>query len=104
MTRWVTINDPAWADLPCVSACYCLFYASGKIAYVGQTSNLRKRIWTHIRPLRYSDNIFSEWGVNLNLKYRQPKCVGEHAMAEIRLIGRLQPPLNRAGRNKKGIA
>lgn len=102
-SRWV-IYDPASPTLlPPRPACYAV-YLDGALSYIGQTSDIRKRIYTHkINLARYSEGSSCVWGCfdEIIVKVRFGTRLGDWAMREHRLIHRLQPPLNCIGSTRK---
>lgn len=103
--RWITvdISDFSPRDLPEHPGCYVVF-ADSKLAYIGQSLNLRKRIINHkIDFARYSNNITTPWGYfkDVKIKIKTFKRYGEWAKLELRLVRRLQPPFNCVGSSLK---
>lgn len=98
-SRWVEF-DPAFACLaPAKPACYVV-YLDGVLSYVGQTTDFRKRMSQHgIDLCRYSEGYDTPWGEfdDVIVKARFSSILGDWAMREIRLITRLQPPMNCVG-------
>jgi len=107
-TYWITIDDP-WS--------FCAFeskpgvyvvYADNQLIYVGQSSNIRKRIHGHDINLTLSGSYRTPWGYfrNLRIKVKYGRRFGDWCMIEARLIYRLQPKHNCVGgtktRSKKG--
>lgn len=101
------LNDTTKVDfssvkIPNSAGCYVV-YAHGKPIYVGQTTNLRKRIKSYeFNYARYSNGIHTPWGLcdDLFLKIRPSIRYGDWAMIELRLIKRLQPRFNCVGSTK----
>lgn len=99
---WITI-DLGTAIAPDKPACYAI-YLEGQLSYVGQTANLRKRLAGHgVEISRYSDSYKTPWGCFklVVIKARFGTRFGDWAMRELRLIERLQPPLNCVGSIRK---
>jgi hypothetical protein len=86
MSRWQTLPRPIpYSHEGCVYA----IYVDGGLEYIGQTTNLTHRISTHRSPA-------SIWrGKNISVKVSFNRKYGEHAMRELRLIAKLNPPLNK---------
>lgn len=103
-SRWVTF-DPCMSIIPTAPACYVI-YLDGALSYVGQASNLRKRLSSYqIRP-SYGASTITPWGAfeTVSVKARFASRFGDWAMREARLIQRLQPSLNCVGSIKKRAA
>lgn len=103
-SQWETIdgeNGPL--GFPPLPACYVI-YLDGVLSYIGQTTNLRKRIAGHkIDICRYSNHVSSVWGQyrSIRVKVNFGTRYGDWAMRELRLIHRLQPRLNCVGSVKQ---
>lgn len=71
--------------------------------YVGQTSDLRKRLAAYNIRLTFGDNFNTKWGFfdSVVVKAHFGLRIGDWAMKEIRLIHRLQPEFNCVGSRKK---
>lgn len=113
MGKWVTVEPLKWPldgtvlrTFPSQPGCYVV-YGDGELLYIGQTSNLYKRLAAHNIRYGYSNNILAPWGSfsQVVVKYRKSRRYGEWAMVEARLIKRIQPPFNCVGSvRKRGAA
>ena len=104
-SRWVTFEGGARV-FPRKPACYAI-YLDGVLSYIGQASDLATRISAHGIRQSYSNDVMTKWGSfrSVVIKARFGTKMGDWAMREIRLIHRLQPPLNCVGAAKKrGVA
>lgn len=103
-TRWVRFEGGTCAiAAPALPACYVVF-TDGALAYVGQTTDLRKRFLAHrFNYCRYSEDIDTPWGqfASVLIKARFGDHFGDWAMRELRLIRRLAPPQNCFGSTKR---
>lgn len=91
-SRWITAKDNS--DLPPVPGCYAI-YLKSRLFYVGSTKNLRLRFRGHqIDANRVAYKTFAGSPKDIQIKYRPSVKFGDWAMVELRLIKRLQPPLN----------
>jgi hypothetical protein len=101
-SRWITC-DAAAAFFPAIPACYVV-YLDGKLSYIGQTSNLQSRVSAHGIRLSLGGGFHTKWGYfsSVIFKIRYGSKMGDWAMREVRLIHRIQPPLNRAGIRRLG--
>jgi hypothetical protein len=92
-TKWLKI-DHSEGVVPRMPACYVI-YLDGVLSYVGQTLDLAKRLSAHGIRLGYGVT-FTKWGQfkSVSIKARFGVRLGDWAMREVRLISRLQPPLN----------
>lgn len=103
---WVKF-DGCWPEeAPLQPCCYAIYF-DGVLGYVGQTSNLRKRLYAHkIGMARYSEGVMSVWGGfdNITIKAHFGRRYGDWAMREVRLIKRLQPRFNCVGSTKRRAA
>lgn len=100
-SRWASVDPDMHPErIPPTGGVYAVF-AGRKLLYVGETENLHKRIvWGHcIRCTGYSGWITTPWGEfqHVSVRFRVSRKYGEWAMAERRLIRRLQPQFNRRG-------
>ena len=87
-SRWQPVPQP----VP-LKACVYVIYLDGKLAYIGQTSDLCHRLAVHKGPK-------SPWrGKNFSMKVSFNRRYGEHAMRELRLIAKLNPPHNKVQRS-----
>lgn len=82
--RWVRLSLAG--RLPPLPCCYCV-YVGSELIYIGQTSNLRDRFAYH--------RANSKFPKGFSIKARFGDRYGDWAMRELRLIRRLQPPMNR---------
>jgi len=93
-------NFESWQTIPSSPGCYVV-YGDGQVIYVGESTDLRRRIVSNheIRFARYTNFIESPWGkfTDLYVKVRESVRYGDWAMIELRLIKRLQPPHNCKG-------
>jgi excinuclease UvrABC nuclease subunit len=103
--NWIVQDALYWWALPAIPGVY-VFSAGSRALYVGQTGNLRRRIKSyrlHVeRRLSMGGVVtLTPWGAFrdvVSLKVRVSSQWGDWLMREARLIRRLQPALNRAGR------
>jgi hypothetical protein len=105
-TRWVSFDAIEISIIPGKPACYVV-YIDGALAYVGQTTNLRKRVSSYRIVQTYGASITTPWGParRVAIKAKFGVRLGDWAMMEIRLIARLQPPHNCVGGTKRrGVA
>ena len=101
-SRWVSIDPDLLAVAPAAPACYVV-YIDGRLGYIGQTNNLRRRMAGHgIDISRYSDSYRTPWGTarQIHIKANFGVRFGDWAMRELRLIRRLRPHLNCVGSTK----
>lgn len=100
-SKWVSY-DPSVAIFPRKPSCYVV-YLDGALSYVGQTTDLAKRISAHKIKTGYGGTFFTKWGEfkSVTIKARFSEVIGDWAMREIRLIDRLKPSLNIALSSKK---
>jgi predicted GIY-YIG superfamily endonuclease len=72
-------------------------YGNDELVYVGQSSNLKNRIFSHKLHLEitgqcyFRDRIFS----SMYFKVKYPSKYGKESMIEKRLIKKLAPPMNK---------
>lgn len=83
-SRWVRFG--LQSGLPPLPCCYCV-YLDATLLYIGQTNNLRERFAYHSAHKKFPRGFY--------LKARFGDRYGDWAMRELRLIRRLQPPMNR---------
>jgi excinuclease UvrABC nuclease subunit len=98
MSRWIISPEADHYDLPKEPAVYTIF-CEGQLFYVGSSRNLKKRIQIHgVNCARYSLKVETPWGIfkEVTIKYRKETRYGEAAMAELRLIRKLNPKMNKA--------
>lgn len=104
-SRWVVYDiDAGLVFFPRLPACYAI-YLGGELAYIGQASDLAKRISAHGIRTGYGSTLITKWGCfrSVVVKARFGTLMGDWAMREIRLIHRLQPRLNCVGALKKRV-
>ena len=96
-SKWVRFEGGVQA-VPRKPACYAI-YLDGQLSYVGQCGDLAKRLSAHGIRLGYGSSVITKWGsfASVVIKARFSDKLGDWAMREIRLIDRLQPPLNCVG-------
>ena len=103
--RWVSFSFFQPEDLPQTSACYVIM-VENRVAYVGQTKNLRTRFKGHGIHRAYDPRTgyncwVTPWGCflrsMLHFKRRVSERHGDWLMQEARLIRRLRPLWNRVG-------
>lgn len=97
MSKWTTTDD---LDVPNVPGVYVVYFDDEPV-YVGSSSNMRSRLSSHnIYYSRFSHSIKTPWGIRstLRIKWRRSDVYGDWLMHELRLIRRLQPRFNRAGK------
>lgn len=98
-SKWLTfhvgVSDPLFPRAP---ACYVV-YLDGRLSYIGQASDLAVRMSAHGIRVGYGAEVLTKWGSfrSVVVKARFSNRLGDWAMREIRLIHRLQPPLNCVG-------
>ena len=83
--RWVKFPSPFSSRLPNLPCCYCVFVFF-VLLYIGQTVNLSARFARHRVEKTFTDSAIAK--VRFGEKY------GDWAMREMRLIRKLQPPMN----------
>jgi hypothetical protein len=99
---WIAYDfDGPW-DFQPIPGVYVV-YLDGQVAYVGQSTNVQKRICSYNFRYGYTTAIFTPWGQShgLKVKVQYSRKYGDWAMKELRLIKRLQPPMNCVGSIKK---
>jgi len=84
--------------LPKAAGVYVIYF-DGRPVYVGQSFSVAGRIPGHRFRYGYARNIYTPWGVipdsiNVTVKVKLSRRLGDWAMWEIRLIARLQPEFN----------
>ena len=103
-TKWEIFDLEKNLFFPTKPACY-VFYLDGKPSYVGQASNLHKRILNHNIRLGWGSSWITPWGCfkNVFVKVRFSDKYGDWAMREMRLIKKLRPKFNISlcGRKRK---
>lgn len=83
--RWVSFKRTDF--LPECPCCYAI-YISGKLVYVGSTTNLKARIRAHNCSSFW---FYSAHSSRIKIKARMPEKYGDWLMSEARLIRRLKP-------------
>lgn len=94
-SRWQAVRS--LAECMRIGACVYVVYQGNAIVYVGQTSFLYMRMAKHSAKEGFA------LGKEYHLKVSCNRRYGEHAMRELRLIAKLNPPRNmkhRTGRYK----
>lgn len=95
MGRWKRAFD--LGQVPRQPGVYA-FFAMGVLVYIGQSANLRRRVWEH-GIVESGGQIFMVDARavthRIRLKFRKCTRYGEWLMVEHRLIQRLKPPWNR---------
>lgn len=96
-SRWVSFEG-GMLSVPRKPACYVV-YLDGELSYIGQCSDLAKRLSAHGIRVGYGGGTFTKWGQfrSVVIKARFGVRLGDWAMREIRLIHRLQPRFNCVG-------
>jgi hypothetical protein len=104
-TKWVAFNGSGCMYVPRKPACYAI-YLDGVLSYIGQASDLAVRLSGHGIRQGYGSSVMTKWGPfkSVVIKARFGDRMGDWAMREIRLIHRLQPPLNCVGAARKRSA
>jgi excinuclease UvrABC nuclease subunit len=100
MSNWVAFDfvnsEPNIPDKPGVYA----IFGDGILIYIGQSSNVWKRLLSHNLRLTYSSwGGITPWGTfrSIVVKVRRSQREGDWLMIEHRLIKRLQPSMNCRG-------
>jgi len=98
MTEWKTIVPTDHWEAPNRPAVY-VFFLDGEAVYVGQTSQLKKRLEQHGITWGYDGKLKTPWGsfpttTEATCKFRLSRKIGDWLMWEQRLIWRLQPRYN----------
>lgn len=103
-TKWIVFDAGMCSLLaPAEPGCYVV-YIDGKIAYIGQSINVRKRFSMHgFNFAHYSNDYDTPWGQfdSVVIKVRFGDRYGDWAMRELRLIKRIKPHLNCVGSIRK---
>jgi excinuclease UvrABC nuclease subunit len=90
MSKWKEYG----ADrLPVEAGVYAVFRSTGRLAYVGQSKDIRERFRQH--------RSMPPWGIyasGLRVRVFPVKAGGERKIREARLIRRLRPDCNRNGK------
>lgn len=90
MSRWKQLSVK-FASRLTSKPCVYVISLNGRIEYVGKTDNLYMRVHGH---RTYTGLDFRQDGIVV--KYSVDRRFGEHLMREVRLIAKLNPPLNKA--------
>lgn len=102
-SKWILYDlTEASCVFPEKPACYVI-YLDGVLSYIGQARDIRSRLLTYKFRFGYGSsclNIFGSFS-SVKIKIRYGERFGDWAMRELRLIKRLQPPLNCVGSIKK---
>jgi len=100
--KWITCDPSLAFTIPALPACYVV-YLDGEIKYIGQSTNVRKRLQNYNIRCGYGGGYITPWGYfdNVRVKIKISTKYGDWAMRELRLINRLQPPLNCVGSVKR---
>jgi excinuclease UvrABC nuclease subunit len=98
---WVKVDITPWGknrdDIPPAPGVYA-FVRAGRVVYVGQSTNLRKRLASY--AYRWSEG---RWRIDPRIdgcvvKVSRSRRYGDWLMREARLIRRLRPKYNVAGK------
>ena len=108
MGRWIRIeplaihSTSAIKKAPAAPGCYAI-YLDGTLVYIGQSTNVAKRILSYRLNYSWGGSVVTPWGYceDLFIKYRPSLRYGDWAMVELRLIKRIQPVFNCVGSVKK---
>ena len=97
MSRWLEVKAKDFSQLPRKPGVYCIYVDSSWPTYIGSSRNLRQRVREHFRGSIWSKNFRSKWCKFewCFIKYRVEREIGEGAMAEVKLIKKLNPQDNR---------
>lgn len=84
--------------LPEVAAVYAIYFDQ-VLVYIGSSVNVKSRIRRHNFRFGYGQNIHTPWGelpatIEVGIKIKPSRRLGDWAMSEIRLIARLRPEFN----------
>ena len=96
---WLKINLMEERDqLPSIPAVYAVYF-DNDLVYIGSSNNIRNRFSGHAFRYVYARNVVTPWQtiddtVEIILKFRPTRKIGEWLMREIRLIQRLKPLFN----------
>lgn len=100
MDRWIVLDlMRPWPQLKPIGGCYVVI-SEDRVIYVGQSSDIRKRLANHDIHPSYGSSWITPWGAfnDLVVKLKYPRRYGAWAMIELRLIRRLRPTFNKVGR------
>lgn len=106
MSHWITYDASDKSKILDKPGCYVI-YLDGQLSYIGQAKSAARRIGSYGIKFGYGSGIFHCVGGadgqarSLLIKIRYSTRIGDWAMREIRLIRKLQPPLNYAHGGKK---
>lgn len=89
-SRWRKFDVWSAPDWPCVYVIFIL----GKLSYVGETRNLKSRIFAHRHKGMLAGDVDLE---SVHIKAKISRRFGDWATDEVRLIERLRPPMNLKG-------
>jgi len=100
-TKWFKYRPMSLTIKP-LPGCYVI-YLDGALSYIGQSSNVRKRISNHRLRYGYGAGVITPWGQfsDCCIKVRYSTKYGDWAMRELRLIRKLRPCLNCVGSTRK---
>ena len=101
-SKWIRYDVTDIVLIPSMPGCYVI-YLNDQLTYIGQSTNVRKRLENHGIRIGYGAAIFTPWGTATEVwfKVRFSSEYGDWAMRELRLIKRIQPPANCIGSIKK---
>ncbi len=95
--KWKQAN----AVIPSTPGLYAI-YLDGKIAYIGCSTDLRRRVTSHALPSSVRVGMFKGRAFrSVTVKFREGDCMVKILRVESRLIARLRPALNRRGNPKR---
>jgi excinuclease UvrABC nuclease subunit len=105
-TRWQKYDLMSILVAPRKAGCYAV-YLDGRLAYIGQAKSMRDRICNGhcINYARYSAGVVTPWGraKSATFKLREVPNYKIRLALELRLIKRLSPVCNVAGRKDLGV-
>lgn len=105
MSRWKKYTPALYEcdEMPPAGGVYVIFL-DGELAYIGQSTNLSKRMKAYGVRATLGGSVQSTFGLykDITIKFREGKQYGEWAMAELRLLRRLNPRLNKRHCNGGG--
>jgi excinuclease UvrABC nuclease subunit len=103
--KWLAV-DPfrKWA-LPSLPGVYVVFI-EGRVAYVGQSSNIRTRFTEHNFEHGYGHDLHTPWGdfhkdTSVTMKIKLSRRLGDWTMWEVRLIATLKPYFNKVSPDRR---
>ena len=97
----IELTDKWYSEIPLnmkFAVTYIIFTKNReKCLYIGQTSNLTKRLKTHIRLINFQNNWLTKWGsfAFLNIAFRIERYKYERLAIEAKFIDRLNPLFNK---------